>query len=469
MSALVVEGRSAGAPFLAVEDLVVDYPAPGGPVRAVDHVGFSVPRGGSLAVVGESGCGKSTLARAIVRLLKPAGGRIVLDGTDLAALSERQLRPLRRRVQMVFQDPYGSLDPHLTAEETVAEPLRLAGVKDKAERRRRAAELLDRVGLPASALQRRPGEFSGGQRQRIGIARALASGPDLLVCDEATSALDVSVQAQVLDLLRELQAETGITYIVIAHHLGVVREISSEVVVLKAGRVVERGRTADVLASPADPYTRALRRAALEPAAVRGRKPRMLVAAVGAAPDGEFARAGAGGSEGAEGSTQTPSAIRASGSAGAGGSGAAAASATAVTGSAGFGAAVRENAVSDGAAPEAAGLDASAPESTVPEAASHEPAVPETAPTEPGAAEAAVHATTASEAIATGPRVLEIAASEATPPEAAATKPGATEPTVHESAAPEAVEPGRSGAAPSEGTVPTSTTPHPAPQEGTGA
>ncbi|MGJ5893711.1 ATP-binding cassette domain-containing protein [Streptomyces niveiscabiei] len=445
MSALVVEGRSAGAPLLAVEDLVVDYPAPGGPVRAVDHVGFSVPRGGSLAVVGESGCGKSTLARAIVRLLKPAGGRIVLDGTDLAALSERRLRPLRRRVQMVFQDPYGSLDPHLTAEETVAEPLRLAGVKDKAERRRRAAELLDRVGLPASALQRRPGEFSGGQRQRIGIARALASGPDLLVCDEATSALDVSVQAQVLDLLRELQAETGITYIVIAHHLGVVREISSEVVVLKAGRVVESGRTADVLASPADPYTRALRRAALEPAAVRGRKPRMLVAAVGAAPDGGSAQAGAGGSR------------------------AAAVSSTAVTGSAGFGAAVRENAVSDGGAPKAAGPDASAPECAVPKAASHEPAVPETAATEPRATEAAVHATTASAAIATGPRPPEIAASEATPPEAAATKVAAAEATVHESAAPEAVEPGRSGSAPSEGTVPTSTTPHPAPQEGTGA
>ncbi|MBZ3905970.1 ABC transporter ATP-binding protein [Streptomyces griseiscabiei] len=261
-------------PFLAVEDLVVDYPTPAGNVRAVDHVSFSVPRGGSLAVVGESGCGKSTLARAIVRLLKPVSGRIVLDGTDLAALSERRLRPLRRRVQMVFQDPYGSLDPHLTAEEIVAEPLRLAGVGERAERHRRAAALLDRVGLPATALQRRPGEFSGGQRQRIGIARALASGPDLLVCDEATSALDVSVQAQVLDLLRELQAETGTTYIVIAHHLGVVREISTEVVVLRAGRVVESGPTADVLVSPTDPYTRALRRAALDPKAIHGLKPR---------------------------------------------------------------------------------------------------------------------------------------------------------------------------------------------------
>ncbi|NNN29366.1 ABC transporter ATP-binding protein [Streptomyces sp. S3(2020)] len=271
--------ETSPGPFLTVEDLVVDYPTPAGPVRAVDHVGFSVPRGGALAVVGESGCGKSTLARAIVRLLKPASGRIVLDGTDLAALSERRLRPLRRRVQMIFQDPYGSLDPHLTAEEIVAEPLRLAGVKDRAERHRRAAELLDRVGLPTTALQRRPAEFSGGQRQRIGIARALASGPDLLVCDEATSALDVSVQAQVLDLLRELQAETGITYIVIAHHLGVVREISTDVVVLKAGRIVESGPTAAVLASPTDPYTRALRRAALDPTTIRGRGSRARASA----------------------------------------------------------------------------------------------------------------------------------------------------------------------------------------------
>ncbi|MCF1592952.1 ATP-binding cassette domain-containing protein [Streptomyces muensis] len=278
---------AAQSPFLDVEDLVVDYSTPAGPVRAVDHVSFGVPRGGSLAVVGESGCGKSTLARAIVRLLKPAAGRLVLDGTDLATLSERRLRPLRRRVQMVFQDPYGSLDPHLTAEEIVAEPLRLAGVRDKGERRRRAGELLDRVGLPTTARERRPAEFSGGQRQRIGIARALASEPDLLVCDEATSALDVSVQAQVLDLLRELQAETGITYIVIAHHLGVVSEISDDVVVLKAGRVVESGPTAAVLSSPADPYTRALRRAALDPTAIRGLKPRAAAAPAAAAVSSE--------------------------------------------------------------------------------------------------------------------------------------------------------------------------------------
>ncbi|MCX4830519.1 ATP-binding cassette domain-containing protein [Streptomyces sp. NBC_01016] len=269
--------------LLHVEDLVVTYPTPGGATTAVDRVTFTIPRGSALALVGESGSGKSTIAHAVVRLLKPTAGRILFDGTDLATLPERRLRPLRPRFQMIFQDPYGSLDPHLTAQDIVAEPLRLSGTRDRTARTRRAAELLDRVGLPASARDRRPSEFSGGQRQRIGIARALASSPDLLVCDEATSALDVSVQARVLELLRELQAETGITYLVIAHNLGLVREISTDVVVLRSGRVVEQGRTADVLASPTEPYTRDLRRAALDPAAIRGRKPRELLHARGRA------------------------------------------------------------------------------------------------------------------------------------------------------------------------------------------
>ncbi|AQU70448.1 ATP-binding cassette domain-containing protein [Streptomyces niveus] len=269
----------AGAPFLAVENLVVEYPVPGGTFRAVDDISFTVERGTSLAVVGESGCGKSTLAHSLVRLIRPTSGRILLEGTDLGALSERRLRPHRRRVQMIFQDPYGSLDPHLSAEDIVAEPLRLAGERSRTARSKRAAELIDRVGLPSSALQRRPAEFSGGQRQRIGIARALASDPELLVCDEATSALDVSVQAQVLALLRDLQASTGLTFIVISHNLGVVREISEDILVMRSGSVVERGATAAVLASPVEPYTRALRRAALDPAAMRGRKPRSVVSA----------------------------------------------------------------------------------------------------------------------------------------------------------------------------------------------
>lgn len=260
--------------LLSVEELVVEY----GSFRAVDKVSLSVSAGRTLAVVGESGSGKSTIAAAIVRLIRPASGRILLDGTDIATMPEKRLRPLRHKVQMIFQDPYGSLDPHLTAREIVAEPLRVRG-KDRATQAKEAASLLDRVGLPVSALDRRPAEFSGGQRQRIGIARALASEPELLVCDEATSALDVSVQAQVLDLLREIQCDTGVAYLFISHNLGVVREISDEVVVLKDGRIVESGPTDRVLAAPVEPYTRALRRAALDPVTMTGRKPRVLVAA----------------------------------------------------------------------------------------------------------------------------------------------------------------------------------------------
>ncbi|NDV03679.1 ABC transporter ATP-binding protein [Rhodococcus sp. IEGM 248] len=265
------------APLLSVEDLVVEYPVPDGVFRAVDTVSFAVDKGATLAVVGESGCGKSTIAKAIVRLLTPTSGRILVDGADIAQLSEKALRPFRSRVQMVFQDPYGSLDPHLTAVDIVGEPLRLQGVRSKSERARRAAALIDQVGLPTTALHRRPAEFSGGQRQRIGIARALASGPELLVCDEATSALDVSVQAQVLDLLREIQHDTGLTYVFISHNLGVVREISDTVIVMSRGRAVESGSTTDVLEHPAEPYTQALRAAALDPTTMVGIKPRHIV------------------------------------------------------------------------------------------------------------------------------------------------------------------------------------------------
>ena len=269
-------GRSADGVVLSVENLVVEYPTAGGVFRAVDGVSFAVERGTTLAIVGESGCGKSMVARSLVRLIKPNSGRIVLDGVDIAAMPERQLRPLRSRIQMVFQDPYGSLDPHLTAQQIVAEPLKLRGVP-AAERNAEAARLIDQVHLPTTALDRRPPEFSGGQRQRIGIARALASSPDVLVCDEATSALDVSVQAQVLKLLNELQEATGVTYLVISHNLGVVRELSQNVAVMRRGQIVEYGPTDRVLASPAEPYTRALRAAALDPSTIRGRKPRSLL------------------------------------------------------------------------------------------------------------------------------------------------------------------------------------------------
>jgi ABC-type oligopeptide transport system ATPase subunit len=265
-------------PLLSVQNLVVEYPVGRTVYRAVDDVSFTIERGQTLAVVGESGCGKSTIAKALVRLLTPTSGQILLDGVDIAQLPERQLRPMRSRVQMVFQDPYGSLDPHLDAQEIVAEPLRLRGLTSRKEQHSEAARLIDLVGLPESALGRRPAEFSGGQRQRIGIARALASKPELLVCDEATSALDVSVQAQVLALLADLQEATGVTYLFISHNLGVVREISQHVLVMSKGKIVETGPTGSVLSSPTKPYTRALRAAALDPATIHGRKPRNVLA-----------------------------------------------------------------------------------------------------------------------------------------------------------------------------------------------
>jgi peptide/nickel transport system ATP-binding protein len=267
-------------PFLSVENLVVDYHVSKGTFRAVDDVSFSVEKGKTIAVVGESGCGKSTIAKALMRLVTPSSGRIELDGTDLARLSEAQLRPLRSKFQMVFQDPYGSLDPHLTAQEIVAEPLKLQGVRSRSERHKAAASLIDQVGLPANSLDKHPSEFSGGQRQRIGIARALASKPELLVCDEATSALDVSVQAQVLRLLKSIQDETGITYVFISHNLGVVQEISDTVMVMQRGKLVEHGTTAQVLTAPKEDYTRKLRRAALDPSTMTGLKPRHVVSSL---------------------------------------------------------------------------------------------------------------------------------------------------------------------------------------------
>jgi ABC-type glutathione transport system ATPase component len=273
---------------LSVRNLTVDYAVHRASFRAVEDVSFDVPRGSTVAIVGESGCGKSTIAKAIVRLLTPTAGEILLNGQDIARMPARQLRPLRSKVQMVFQDPYGSLDPHLTAEDIVAEPLTLRGVRSGKERRAAAATLMDQVGLPVSALGRRPAEFSGGQRQRIGIARALASQPELLVCDEATSALDVSVQAQVLELLADIQRERGLTYLMISHNLGVVRESSSHVVVMSKGKIVEQGDTEQVLTRPKDPYTRALRAAALDPLTMTGRKPRDVVSRLNkVAPQGE--------------------------------------------------------------------------------------------------------------------------------------------------------------------------------------
>jgi len=256
-----------------------------GLVRAVEDVTFEIARGETLALVGESGCGKSTTGRLILRLMDPTSGSVRFKGKEIANLDKGELRRMRRHMQIIFQDPYASLNPRMTVGEILDEPLRVHEIGDVASRAARGRELLQIVGLSPEHARRYPHQFSGGQRQRIGIARALASGPELLICDEATSALDVSVQAQVLDLLREIKRDTGLTYVFISHNLGVVREISDTIVVMRSGQILERGVTAEVLAKPQQPYTRALRAAALDPTTMVGIKPRSVVSRLGAAPE----------------------------------------------------------------------------------------------------------------------------------------------------------------------------------------
>lgn len=245
----------AGTPALLEADgLVKEFAG----VRAVDDVSLAIERGRTLALVGESGSGKTTTSRLILRLEQPTAGRIVFDGEDVTALTGNRLRQLRRRIQVVYQNPYASLNPRLSVGDAIVEPLRSLRIGDRREHAQRARTLLDEVGLPADALRRRPAELSGGQRQRVAIARALALRPDLIVLDEAVSALDVRVQAQVLQLLAELQAEHGVAYLFISHDLAVVRQISDEVAVLRAGRVVEAGPVDAVFGDPHHPYTRDL-------------------------------------------------------------------------------------------------------------------------------------------------------------------------------------------------------------------
>jgi oligopeptide/dipeptide ABC transporter ATP-binding protein len=255
----------ATPPVVAVQDLTKQYQRSSGwlvrrklAVRAVDGVSFAIAPGETLGLVGESGCGKSTLGKTILRLLSPSAGRIELRGTDITHLREPRLRPLRRRMQMVFQDPYSSLDPRQTAGQIVAEPLTTHSVARGAEKWQRVAALLQRVGIRPEQMDELPHQFSGGQRQRIAIARALAASPDLIVCDEPVSALDVSIRAQVINLLMDLQDEFGLAYLFIAHDLAVVQHISHRVAVMYLGRIVELADTADLFAHPLHPYTQAL-------------------------------------------------------------------------------------------------------------------------------------------------------------------------------------------------------------------
>jgi len=254
------------APLLEVTDLVKDFPLRRGAlrdrdadrVRAVDRVSLRVESGETLGLVGESGSGKSTLCRTILQLLQPSSGSVRFEGSEIAGLSRRQMQPLRREMQIVFQDPYASLNPRKRIGQIVGEPLRLQGVAAGEERRRQAQELLARVGLSPEHYDRYPHEFSGGQRQRVGIARALALRPKLIVADEPVSALDVSIRAQVLDLLAELQEEMGLSYLFVAHDIGVVRHVSDRIAVMHKGKIVEEGSAEQVCERPLHPYTRSL-------------------------------------------------------------------------------------------------------------------------------------------------------------------------------------------------------------------
>ena len=253
-------------PLLEVDDLAKHYPMRRGivfsktvgTVRAVDGIGFSLARGETLALVGESGCGKSTTARLVLRLIEPTTGTVHFEGQDITTLGGTALRALRRRMQIVFQDPFASLNPRMTVGAIIEEPLVVHAIGDKSSRRARVAELLGLVGLAPYHAARYPHEFSGGQRQRIGIARALAVEPALIVCDEPVSALDVSIQAQVVNLLKELQTRLGLSYLFIAHDLAVVKHVADRVAVMYLGRIVEVGPKAQVFANPRHPYTRVL-------------------------------------------------------------------------------------------------------------------------------------------------------------------------------------------------------------------
>ena len=234
-------------------------------VRAVNQVSFNIGKGETLGLVGESGCGKSTLGRTILKVHEPDGGKIIFDGTDITGFSHRQMQPCRRRMQMIFQDPYASLNPRFTVGELIGEPMEIYGLYKKAEREERVQELLKTVGLKPDHIRRYPHEFSGGQRQRIGIARTLALNPEFIVCDEPISALDVSIQSQIINLLEQIQEERKLSYLFIAHDLGMVRHISHRIGVMYLGYLVEVGEADEVCTHPMHPYTQALMSAVPRP------------------------------------------------------------------------------------------------------------------------------------------------------------------------------------------------------------
>jgi peptide/nickel transport system ATP-binding protein len=263
-------------PLLSVENLRTSYTSRGHTFHAVDGVSLDVAEHETVGLVGESGCGKSTLGKTIVRLLRPSDGTIRLDGEDISQLDERSLRPVRRSVQMVFQDPFGSLNPRQRIGTILDTPLKVHGVRDPEERRRRILDIVGKISIPPEALQRYPHEFSGGQRQRIGIARALVLNPRLVVCDEPVSALDLSIQAQILNLLVDLKKDLGLAYLFISHDLSVVRYFADRVLVMYLGRIVESADHATLWRNPRHPYTRAL--LAAIPSARLDRKPAAVLA-----------------------------------------------------------------------------------------------------------------------------------------------------------------------------------------------
>jgi peptide/nickel transport system ATP-binding protein len=262
--------------LLSVENLRTSYTSHGHTLHAVDGVSLEVGEHETVGLVGESGCGKSTLGKTVVRLLRPSAGAIHLNGEDISQLNERSLRTVRRTVQMVFQDPFGSLNPRQRVGTILDTPLRVHGVKDPEERRRRISEITNKISIPQEALQRYPHEFSGGQRQRIGIARALVLRPRLVVCDEPVSALDLSIQAQILNLLVDLKKDLGLAYLFISHDLSVVRYFADRVLVMYLGRIVESADHATLWRSPRHPYTRAL--LASIPSAKPGKMPATVLA-----------------------------------------------------------------------------------------------------------------------------------------------------------------------------------------------